>query len=390
MEAKETSKKIVLISYHYVNNPNFRSSALWSVIKEKDFAATFFYANWDHLNKQELPVSEDTRMKAIPVPHYFKNLSIRRSLSHLVFSFKLLSEKKLWEADLLVCSVPPNFVLIPAMIAKIFRPHIKIVCDVVDLWPEAIPLAPLPKRIFNAFAVVLWTFPRNIIYSKCDVLISHCEYFLKEIGSTFLPKNTIHLPLCLMDYENKEHPHLKIEKEIRFLLLGSINNIFDSDTCVKLLKKLSEDETKNIVLEIIGLGEGLDKLLIRLKNEVPKLSVKNHGAIFERDKKDKIMAQIHFGLNLYKSTTAIGVSYKSIEYLAHGIPIINSAQGDLFDLVLKDKIGFNTNQDILDILKLDDSAYQELRSSCKEKYLKTFSANNFEKQLSLLLNNALD
>lgn len=188
-----------------------------------------------------------------------------------------------------------------------------------------------------------------------------------------------------MDFEPKEISENPLNTELRFLLLGSINNIFDMEKCLNLFKGLSTNATSTIVLEIIGLGESLEILMTRLKAEAPSVVVVNHGAIFDRKQKDAILSRMHFGLNLYKNTTAIGVSYKSIEYMAHGIPLINSAQGDLFDLINESSMGFNIIDNLdhgIDKLKnLDNSQYQSMRKAAFTMYQKSFSKESFEKNL---------
>lgn len=385
MQDANGDKKLVFISYHYLPNPNFRSSAVWEVIRSKYPRSLFYYADWDHLNKKRIEASADSRMLGITVPEYHRNLSIARVCSHLVFSLKLLFRKELREADILYASVPPNLVLVPLILIRLFKPKTKVICDVVDLWPEAIPLSSCKKKFFDILATPFWTIPRNLAYKTTDLFISHCKYFLKEIGPAFLPERNKHLPLCLMDFREKSLPAKSMDNEIRFLLLGSINNIFDLEKCLFLFKNLLQNKNRKIILEVIGLGESLPTLLQRLRSELPELTVENHGPIFDREKKDVIMDRIHFGLNLYKDTTAIGISYKSIEYMAHGIPLINSAQGDLYDLIDEHHMGYNIVESVEGVSarigSLSNSQYQSMKEAASALYSSTFSRSSFEHNL---------
>jgi len=390
---KLNNKKISYISYHYLENQNFRSSAVWLILKKEYPELNFFFANWDHLKKTKLNIVTNNYTHKIEVPGYTKNLSLSRIFSHVIFSAKLFFQKQIWGSNVIVCSVPTNLVLLPLLIIKLFRPSTKLIVDIVDIWPEAIPLGKTKKRFFNLFIAPLWILFRNLAYKKSDCLISHCEYFFELIGTNSLPKVTKHVPLCLMDKADTEKKisEVTLQDEIHFLLLGSINNIFDQDKCIHLFEALLKNEyQKTIYLEIIGGGEQLSNLLTSLKSKCPKLKIINHGFVFDRQAKDAILSQIHFGLNLYKDTTAIGISYKSIEYLASGIPIINSVKGDLRDIIKKEKIGYNledqTTECAQQICKLHDSDLKLIKEKAAKIYNHRFSQNIFTENLRETIN----
>lgn len=390
---KFKNKKICYISYHFIENQNFRSSAVWTVLKKNYPELHFFFANWDHLKKKRLDIATNEHTHKIEVPAYTKNLSLSRIFSHIIFSAKLFLQKPVWKSNIVVCSVPTNLPLLTLLIIKIFRPSLIIIVDIVDIWPEAIPLEKRKKRLFNIFLAPLWIGFRNLAYKKSNCLISHCEYFFKLIGTDSLPLETKHIPLCLMDKTEKEiNPtEISLENEIRFLLLGSINNIFDQDKCISFFESLLKNKSKKMIyLEIIGGGEQLDTLLRNLNSKVPNLKVINHGFVFDRCAKDKILSQIHFGLNLYKDTTAIGISYKSIEYLASGIPIINSAKGDLRDIIKKEKIGYNLEDQVTEcaqeIYNLSEAELQPIKEKAVKLYNERFTQKIFTESLRKAIN----
>jgi glycosyltransferase involved in cell wall biosynthesis len=390
---KFKNKKICYISYHYLGNPNFRSSAVWTVLKKSYPELHFFFANWDHLKKKKINIETNEYTHKIEVPAYTKNLSLSRIFSHVIFSAKLFFQKPVWKSNIIVCSVPTNLPLLTLLVIKFFRPKVKIIVDIVDIWPEAIPLEKQKKHLFNIFVAPLWIRFRNIAYKKSNCLISHCEYFFKLIGTASLPPVTKHIPLCLMDKEDTRFrfSEISLQNEIRFLFLGSINNIFDKEKCVLFFEALLKIELRRtIYLEIIGGGEQLDTLLSKLKSKAPNLKIINHGFVFDRHAKDTILSQIHFGLNLYKDTTAIGISYKSIEYLASGIPIINSAKGDLRDLIQKEGIGFNLENQFTECAQqigtLTDTDLKIFKEKALRLYNVRFSKKMFVENLTEAMN----
>ncbi|HFM6525006.1 TPA: hypothetical protein ACG854_002936, partial [Enterococcus faecium] len=54
----------------------------------------------------------------------------------------------------------------------------------------------------------------------------------------------------------------------------------------------------------------------------------------------------HFGLNLFKSNTIIGLSMKSIEYFRFGLPIISNLSGDTKEIVKRYNVGINYNSTV--------------------------------------------
>lgn len=73
-----------------------------------------------------------------------------------------------------------------------------------------------------------------------------------------------------------------------------------------------------------------------------------------------------------KQAVQVGLTIKSIDYLAYGVPLINNLKGDTRKLIEKYKIGINYTGDahmlldiimMSDIIKLHENAY-----ACYQKY----------------------
>ena len=64
------------------------------------------------------------------------------------------------------------------------------------------------------------------------------------------------------------------------------------------------------------------------------------------------------------------MSYKSVDYLSYGVPLLNSAKEDTNRLVTSEKIGFNFNEDNLEslIIKLSTISPQEVIEMKKSAY----------------------
>ena len=76
----------------------------------------------------------------------------------------------------------------------------------------------------------------------------------------------------------------------------------------------------------------------------------DHGASFNEQLKEEVLSTCWFGFNGFKKETEVGLSYKSIDYLSYGVPLLNSLGSDTFELVANEGVGFNFSCDNLDSL----------------------------------------
>ncbi len=397
------NKRIAFVSYHIHKNPGYRPSLIHGFFLKRQAeykSYALLASDWDHMAKARQNKLEFVGQEIywIHVPAYTKNISIMRVLSYFVFSLKLLFSKQLWQADVFFVSVPPSIAaLVPAMIAFIKRKP--WVVDIVDLWPEALPLSVGKKKFFMSTVGWVWVGLRNFFYSRARLFISHSQYFLKHTRT----KNALWLPLVqTAEIEsapkgaNSQTPlRAPIENEIRICVLGSINNVLNIDSLVEIATSIERasrstndpGDSRKLVLEILGGGERKKTLITELKMAAPSWQVVDHGISFDPELKKQILGRCHFGYNGYQSTTAIGITYKSIDFASFGNVLLNSLQGDLNKLIETYGAGFNF--DIGDeaglakkILELNNADYAKMSEGAKRLAQETFSPENFESKLT--------
>ena len=115
-----------------------------------------------------------------------------------------------------------------------------------------------------------------------------------------------------------------------------------------------------------------------------------HGIVYEEKIKEEIYAHCHFGLNIMKEAVFVGLTMKSLDYLSHGLPIINTIQGDTKQIVDQYKIGINIDrkdmQKSLDtLLSMHDKNYHDMRKTTKEVFLKYFDEDVVNKQFDEII-----
>lgn len=296
---------------------------------------------------------------------YKKNLSLRRIYSHCLFAsqtLKYLKDSKR-EVDILWVLLPPNSLAACALNYKKISSHTKIVFDIIDLWPEALPFS---KHKFY-YIQKKWKEFRNKILIKADYVVSECNYY-----NNFIPKECLSRSSTL--YMAKEIKLEAIQNNLpqdyfSLCYLGSINNLIDYNSIKQVVEELSE--LKPVLVNIIGAGESKQYLLKSL-SKVCK--IKDYGTIYDVSKKQQIFNSCHYGLNLMKADTCVGLTMKSVDYFAAGLPIISNIKGDTELFVRKYKLGINytTGANLISDVVTYDYDRDNIRSFYKENLSKDY------------------
>jgi glycosyltransferase involved in cell wall biosynthesis len=193
------------------------------------------------------------------------------------------------------------------------------------------------------------------------------------------------LPMCLSGKDTLSMGVLRtsIREEIRILFLGSLNNITDTESLIAMLGLMTKQ--RKVCLSVLGGGHGLSKLEQRLASTTVRLIVR--GITFDQRVREEELTQAHFGFNGYKETTEVSVSYKSLDYLQNGLPVINCTKGDFTDLVRESGCGLNyepgkINEAVEKILSFSDYEQRKMRENASRAFEENYSYENFRATLA--------
>ena len=118
---------------------------------------------------------------------------------------------------------------------------------------------------------------------------------------------------------------------------------------------------------------------------------KDYGISFDENFKKNIFSKCWFGFNGYKQSTEVALSYKSVDYLSYGVPLLNSAKEDTNRLVTSEKIGFNFNKDNLEslVIKLSTISPQEvieMKKNAYKTFQEKFSGKSYYNEMDAIIN----
>jgi hypothetical protein len=311
-------------------------------IESKGYQVEMISCDFNHRRKKYF-ISDIPWCKQIHVRPYKKNLSVPRLLSHLDFGkgiYKYLSGLK-QEPELIYAKTPPNSVF--KYVAKYKREHpkVKVVFDIFDMWPETFPIRKLKTVLALPFRI--WAGFRNRYIGCADAIIAECDLFRERVDD-ILETRGIDLRAATVYYGDTAagNPVCNapdIEQEVRLCYVGRINNVIDIPYIAALAKGIAAD--RKVVVEIIGDGERKKELTAALKTAGAEVIC--HGTVYDEGRKQEIMGGCHFGLNIVREGTFIGLTMKSVDYLKFSLPLINKGAADTDRLIKSLEIGIRAD-----------------------------------------------
>lgn len=318
-----------------------RVEAVYDFFIDEGHEVNVIQSSFSHMKKNYIKEKKENYIY-IDVKSYKKNLSIKRLISHYKFSKDVIYQIEILKPDLVYVLVPPNSLVKDISKYKQNKNDIYLIFDIIDLWPETMPLSKFKKT--KPF--VFWRNLRNDYIKTADYVITECNLFQKYFKSNINKTETLYFVKDLNSNIDKSKTK---KNRLNLCYLGSINNIIDIDTIGNIIKEISA--LIPVTVRIIGNGEKKVELIDVCRYNGAE--VIDYGEIYDIKIKQEIFNICDFGLNIYKTTTLIGMTMKSIDYLTGGLPIINNIKGDTFDIVEKYKCGINYQPNSLSTSKIN-------------------------------------
>jgi glycosyltransferase involved in cell wall biosynthesis len=372
-------KKVIVISNFHEDNSISRSNMVFKYFTDRNFDAIVLYSNFSH-SLRAYRYFENKKFISLSTIGYQSSLSINRILSHFIYSLQVFRYLMKSNANIIYVILPPNWLTLIVLFKLTKR--IKIIVDVLDLWPEAFPHNNIVTKLILSIIGVIPKISRGIAVKNSDYCITESDYFFKKLN---LISKENSKTVYIKKFESKTPTIDQVSEEFSIGYLGNIGHIYDFDSLFKIM--LGIQKRRKVILHIIGSGPNREWLLKKLKND--NLPFIDHGISFDENFKKNIFSKCWFGFNGYKESTEVALSYKSVDYLSYGLPLLNSAKEDTNRLVLSDKIGFNYNKDNLESLikKLSTISSQEVIPMKKNSYRtfqQKFSQKSFYSEMDVV------
>jgi len=354
----------------------YRVDLLHDFFKSEGHEVSIVQSDFRHFKKTKRKEEKDGYVFLETKP-YYKNMSAARLISHYKFSEKAFKYVEVLEPDLIYVIIPPNSLTKFAAKYKKKHKNVKLIFDLMDLWPETLPF----RKIKGLPPITSWRKIRDKNLKFADFIITECNLYQSVLKKVL--KNIRVATIYLAKREHEITGNIKIgTDELHLCYLGSINNIIDIPKIKELIKLLHKK--KSTTVHIIGDGESRDLFISEIKST--GATVEYYGQVFDHQKKQDIFNRCHFALNIMKENVCVGLTMKSIDYLQAGLPILNNIPADTYQIVDKFQVGYNISNGNIQsvvhkVINLDNKEILTMRVEAERVYKNLFSSDAFYRDL---------
>jgi glycosyltransferase involved in cell wall biosynthesis len=311
----------------------------------------YWISNIDHRSK-DLRSSENCKLlqdgmeiRILQSTRYKEHISLQRVLFEINF-IKNFCKTAALEKNL------PDFILIgdPALfisfnfIKFVNKYKIPFIVDIGDLWPELFKIAlPRPLRRFEKLIFSPLYFKRHWFLNKAAGIISVSDAYLeiaKKLNNAGFFKR-IYWGVNLENFKNGISVDIKYEKEIdEFWLIyaGTLGDNYDTKGLMECAKLLESSNTK---YRLFIAGDGNLKYYVQDFIRENKLKKTIFLGRVEPSFLVSFYKKCDVALSTYAEGSTVSMPIKAFDYLAAGLPMINSLGYDLRSLIEKYQLGFN-------------------------------------------------
>lgn len=374
-------KKVIVISNFHEDAPISRSNMAFKYFYDRGFDTVALYSSFSHSLKKFRHL-EEKKFVPLATIGYHSSLSFKRIFSYFIYSYHVYRYLRKSSFDILYVNLPPNTLALAVLLNN--RKGVKLIVDILDLWPESFPHNNNPiKKLFLYVSGILPKQIRKMAIKKCDYCITESDFFFNKLNLINKPESKT---IYIKKFQNEQPIFNQLSDDFSIVYLGNLGNIYDFESLFKIIKGL--EKSRKVILHIIGLGT-LSEWFYKKLNDL-NIIYTDHGASFDESLKRDVLQTCWFGFNGYKQNTEVALSYKSVDYLAYGVPLLNSAKEDTFNLVSSERIGYNFHEDNLEVLieKLSVLSTHEIIEMKKNAYAvfqKKFSGESYYKEMDEVL-----
>ncbi len=391
-----------------------RADIVAEFFKGHGFNVDMLLSDFDHRAKKKRALAADTSSCGITRTYintrpYSKNISPGRLIYHHDFAkkaYRLLHKAEAY--DILYVMLPGNS-LAPAAVRISKEKGSKLIFDLIDMWPESLPVSGISWTPPIAY----WRKLRDDNINKADCIITECRLYQKRLKLD--PAKTVTMYWAKTEdvkaEDHKIHGNGKgysaetastnepagcrpsmngkdqTDNDISIAYLGSINNVIDISLIIKILSAINiaciDKGAGKVRLDIIGDGESREAFLAALKKA--EINFNYHGAIYDEQKKRGILSHCDWGINIMKPGVNVGLTMKSIDYLANGLRLINNIPGDTWEWVEKEHIGVNVDEFMEKDIYVDLLENKVDKNGICSFYRKIFSSEAIDKTLKKVI-----
>jgi glycosyltransferase involved in cell wall biosynthesis len=321
------------------------------------YEVVYFAATFSHATKQvrgaPWTTTKDERGRTlvlVPVRPYSGHGSLKRIGSLFDFAFNLWRAQlpALAKPSLIFSAMPTPFLdVVSVLLAR--RHGARFVQDFRDMWPELFVHAfPQRLKVLGRLLIqpLLWTRRWSLANTDVYVAVTH-EYL--DVGLNIAPRlrDRPHAVVyCASDAHQPERARVAPVKlaamtkadadEVWFVYAGTLGNNYDIASVLAAFQ-VAAAQAPHLRLKVAGDGP-LRALVTDATAKLPE-RIAYLGPL-NKDELWCLLESADVGLLPYTGFSTVSVPAKTFDYLAAGLPIINSLPGEVDQIIQRHRIGF--------------------------------------------------
>ena len=335
-----------------------RIAVLADKLLERGHSVFWWASAFEHQQKimvsnkdRNFDISKRYSIRVLRGCKYRKNVSIARYIDHQTVALKFrIQSRKFPKPDVIVASMPDHLLAYEA--ARYARKNsVPFLVDIRDLWPDIFLNRFKSMGLYGIGKIALsLDFARlTFLLKNADSLVAVSKGYLKwgldKIGrpqssfdKVFYLGYKAHSKKAAGSNEGSEIPAwLKgRENQKLFIFIGTFGVSYELELILEAAKNFEKLGRTDICFVLAGTGEKFDKMS---KKAAKLRNVVLPGWIGEKEISTLLKAG-HAGLVPCRSVENT-MPNKPFEYLSTGLPLINSLEGEMAELIDQNCFGLN-------------------------------------------------
>ena len=315
------------------------------------FTSTFRHPKKKHRfeESKSLPINENYEVNYIYSMGYQRNMEPQRFIAHLDFANKLLKHlETLSTPDAIIMSMPPLSVA-HKITAWARNKKIPTIVDIIDPWPDSF-IKDVPSSVKSLGKIAITPF-----YNKLKALL-HQSTALSSISKGYLDwafqyhrddQKMVRYFYPAVDYDwiNTKINDLKEEiprqdNKLRLIYAGSLASSYDIPSICKAAEILEQKYPNQTDFIIAGTGPQ-EAMVMEYQKKLPNFT---YLGWINRDELTKQYYLSDLGFIQHMNSKTQTVTYKLFSYLSAGLPVLNSLQSEMVDIINENRVGLNNKE----------------------------------------------
>lgn len=386
----------------------YRETMLAEALAAQGHEVVWWVSNFEHRSKtfrakswKDISVSEGFVIRIVPSTSYAAHISLDRIRYERRYACNLRDRALVdrQNPDVIILAEPAPFT--SGIILEVVRATgATLVVDVIDLWPELFALAlPRGLRSSSRFLFFPIALRRAWLFRQADAFLAVSRDYLALAQSQAprAPGAVVYWGLDLRLFHGtgrrEDCPPIaglpsKLPQEIWVIYAGTMGENYDLPTIMGCAERI---QAAGLPIRIVLAGEGPLRAYVERTIRERRLTSAMYLGPLHVESLRHLYDQCDLALSSYVAESTVSMPIKAFDYLAAGLPIINSLGRDLGVLVAQERVGLQYKpEDAEDLFKsvttlAQDSALRQVARSNALRVAQGFDTRvQYQKAVSLV------